>query len=467
VQQHSQARVVQHTIAIRPETHWGHVASRVRGTRDEMLRTLNARLGEAAGTNVLTVDCDRVAAAFGKSRWFDDRYWHLAKQAVALDALPELSRHTAAVLAAAEGLSAKCIALDLDNTLWGGVIAEDGLSGIQLGGGARGEAFVAFQEYLLALRARGVILAVASKNNDADAREPFEQHPDMRLRLDHFAAFHANWDDKPSSLKAIASELNIGLDSIVFVDDNPAERAIVRQLLPEVEVLPMPEDPSDYVRALSDSLLFELAALTSEDLQRAGQYQARAAAAAQAQQAGTLEEYYVSLRMEAAIAPFDELNMPRIAQLVGKTNQFNLTTRRHGLTELQAFMADDAYVTMHLRLRDQFGDHGLVALLIARQEGEVFDIDTWLMSCRVIGRTVENAMLSRLCELAAARGAARLRGTYIPSAKNAPARDVFERLGFTLVSDDEGVTVWEYDIEHRGAITSEFIGLWDEHVVNA
>src|SRR5213078_2141475 len=211
---------------------------------------------------------------------------------------------------------------------------------------------------------------------DADAREPFEQHPDTRLRLDDFAAFQANWNDKPSSLRAIARDLSIGLEAIVFVDDNPAEREIVHQVLPEVEVLPLPPDPSGYVRALSDSLLLEMAAVTSDDFRRAGQYQARAAAAAQASQAASLDEFYASLGMEALVAPFDELNLPRITQLVGKTNQFNVTTRRHGPREIRAFMEDDRYVTMYLRLRDQFGDHGLVAVLVARHEGDVLDIDT-------------------------------------------------------------------------------------------
>ncbi len=462
VRTNSPARVLQHNLAIRPETAWGHVGLRVRGTRDEMLQALNARLAEAAGETTLIVDCDRIAAAVGKFHWFDDRYWHLAKQAVALDAVPELARHTAAVLAGAEALSSKCIALDLDNTLWGGIVAEDGLENIQLGGGPQGEAYVAFHEYLLALRSRGVILAVASKNNDADAREPFERHPDTRLRIEHFAAFHANWDDKPTSLRAIASELGIGLDAIAFVDDNPAERQIIRQVIPEVEVVRMPPDPSGYVRALSDSLLFEMPTLTAEDLGRAGHYRARAAGAARAKQATSLDDFYASLEMEAHIAPFDELNLPRIAQLVGKTNQFNLTTRRYSLTELRSFKDDEKSITMYLRLRDQFGDHGLVAVLIAREEPSVMDIDTWLMSCRVIGRTVEKEMLARLCMLARERGIGRLRGTFIPTAKNGVVEKVFERCGFSLSSNEAGTTTWEYDIQREGIISSEFIRPWSE-----
>jgi FkbH-like protein len=458
IRTHSQARVIQHNLVVRPDTAWGHVSVRVPGSRDEMLRALNTRLAKAAGEGVLLVDCDRVAATFGKARWFDDRYWYLSKQAVALDALPELARHTAALLAAAEGLSSKCLVLDLDNTLWGGVIAEDGLAGIRLGDGPQGEAYVAFQEYVLALRARGILLAVVSKNNDADAREPFERHPDMRLDLSDFAVFLANWTDKATNLKRVASELNLGLDSLVFVDDNPAEREAVRQLSAGVEVVALPTDPSGYIRAVSDALLFESVAVTSEDLARADQYRARAAAAALEEQASSLEEFYASLGMEAFLAPFDELNLSRIMQLVGKTNQFNLTTRRHGPADVQAFMEDDSVVTFYLRLRDHFGDHGLVGLLIARQEGDVLDIDTWLMSCRVIGRTVENKMLARLCEVADGRGCNRLRGTFIPTSKNGVVRDLFERLGFTAEAEaEDGETTWIYDIAEQGIPVNGYI----------
>jgi FkbH-like protein len=469
VRERTTARILQHNVAIRPESAWGHVSARVPGTRDELLRTFNTRLAAAAGDDVLVVDCDRIAGAFGKTSWFDDRYYHLAKQAVALDALPELARHTAAVLAGAEGLSSKCVVLDLDNTLWGGVIAEDGLEGIALGGGSpKGEAYTAFQEHLRALRARGVLLAVVSKNNDADAREPFERHPDMRLSLDDIAVFVANWDDKASNIRRVAADLDIGLDSLVFVDDNPAEREVVRQLVPEVEVLTLPSDPARYVRALADSLLFELASVTREDLGRAAQYRARAQVASLEREAPSLEAFYRSLGMRARLVPFDDVDLPRIAQLVGKTNQFNLTTRRHGLGELQALADDPDAVTMSARLRDNFVDHGLIGVLVARREGDALDIDTWLMSCRVIGRTVEEAMLGRLCEQARERGVSRLRGTYLPTPKNAVVRDLYARLGFAQVSEDEGgATRWEYDIERQGVAGSAFIGPWSDVVAHA
>jgi FkbH-like protein len=443
---HSRARVIQHNFVVRPDTAWGNASATVPGSRDEMLRALNTRLAATADENVLVVDCDRIAGAFGKARWFDDRYWHVAKQAVALDALPDLARHTAALLAAAEGLTHKCAVLDLDNTLWGGVIAEDGLAGIQLGNGPRGEAYVAFQEYLLALRERGVLLAVVSKNNDRDAREPFEHHPDMRLRLADISLFLANWDDKAANVGRVAERLNIGLDSIVFIDDNPAERQVVRQLLPAVEVVQLPSEASGYVRAVSDTLLFEAAAVSSEDLSRAVQYQARAAAAELEQQAGSLEEFYASLDMQALVAPFDELNLGRIVQLIGKTNQFNVTTRRHGMADVRRFMNDGRYVTLYLRLRDRFADHGLVALLIAEQKDDVLEIDTWLMSCRVIGRTLEDEMFRSLCEIARERKCACLRGTFIPTDKNGVVTGLFDRLGFAPTGSTGEGSTWTYDL---------------------
>ena len=458
VGRHSRARIIQHTIVTRPDSAWGHISVRVPGARDDLLRALNARLAEAADDRVLLVDCERVAGAFGKERWFDDRYWHTAKQAVALDALPDLARHTAAVLAAAEGLGSKCLVLDLDNTLWGGVIGEDGLAGIDVGRTSRGEAFVAFQHYLTALRSRGVLLAVVSKNNDVDAREPFERHPDMRLHLDDFAVFCANWDDKASNIKRVASQLNLGLDSFVFVDDNPAERQVVRHVLPEVDVIELPGEPDGYVRALADSLLFEGATVTSEDLARADQYRARAAAQDLEHQATSLEEFYASLDMEAFVAPFDELNVARIVQLIGKTNQFNLTTRRHGLAQVEAFMDDGRFITRYVRLRDRFGDHGLIALMIAKQDGLSIDIDTWLMSCRVIGRTVEDVMLSELCAIAAERGCTTIRGSFVPTSKNAVVADLFARLGFRQAAvHDDGSSTWTYDINDVGVHPNEYI----------
>jgi FkbH-like protein len=453
----SRARVVQHTFALRPDVALGNLAAQLPGSRHLMLQALNLRLGKAAQGRVALVDCDRLAGMFGKARWFDDRYWARAKQAVALDAVPLLARQTAAVVAAAAGLSRKCLVLDLDNTLWGGIIGEDELSGIRLGGDAIGEGFIRLQDYLVQLKRKGVVLAVASKNNEADAREVFERHPDMRLRLDDLAVFLANWDDKPSNLRRIADRLNIGLDALVLLDDNPAERQLVRDVLPEVDIIQLPEDPSRYARALADYPWFETAALTDEDRRRTEQYRARAKIAELEASSEEVESFYRSLGMHARMGPFDELRLPRITQLVNKTNQFNLTTRRYEETELRRFADRDDYATLWLELRDRFTDHGLVAVLIARQEGDTLDIDTFLMSCRVIGRTVESALLARLCWEARSRGCTRLRGTYVASAKNAVVGELYPRLGFRPMGEQDGSRMWTYDLERDGMILNEYI----------
>ncbi len=455
------ARIVQHNFAVPVMTALGHLAARTPGALHTMTHALNAALGEAAGNAVSIVDCERLAGQFGKAGWFDDRYWFMSKQAVALDALPLLANHTVAVLAAVLGLSRKCLVMDLDNTLWGGVIGEDGLAGITLGAGPVGEAYLALQEFILSLKNKGVILAVCSKNNEADARQPFENHPDMRIGLDDLAMFVANWKPKPDNLQHIAKTLNIGLDSLVFLDDSPAEREAVRRLLPEVEVITLGDDPMQYRRALADYLMFETSSLTDEDANRTEQYKARAQIATLESSATTLEDFYRSLQMKAVIAPFDEFHLSRIVQLIGKTNQFNLTTRRHSLEQVRTFMADPSCEHFYLKLSDRFTDHGLVSLLIAHKAGGTLDIDTWLMSCRVIGRTVEAQMMQYLCVVAQAQHCTRLCGTYIPTAKNGLVADVFGKLGFQALGEASvsGAVTWEYDLAAAGPISNEVIDI--------
>ncbi len=457
VKNRSNARLIQHNFATPSEVAIGHLGTRLSGTRYMMLQALNVRLGLEAGAEISIVDCERLSAWFGKQRWFDPRYWYLAKQAVALDAVPLLARHTAAVISGRLGMNRKCLVLDLDNTLWGGLIAEDGVAGIALGHGADGEAFVAFQEYVLELKRKGIILAVCSKNNYADAIEPFTKHPDMRIKLEDIAIFIANWSPKPDNIRLIAQRLNLGVESLVFVDDSPVECAAVRQALPEVEVIPLPADPAQYVRTLGEYLLFETAWLTHEDSKRTDQYRARVQALELEATAGSMEEFHRNLRMEAVVSPFDETNLPRIAQLIGKTNQFNLTTRRHSLAQLREFMVNPNCVHMCLRLRDRFADHGLVSVIIAMREGNELNIDTWLMSCRVIGRTVEAAMLASLCRQAEQLQCISIRGTYLPTAKNAVVATVYGKYGFDLVSKDQERSIWRYDLNEKGPITCDFI----------
>jgi FkbH-like protein len=455
----TQATIVQTTFALPLENAMGHLAASSPGSRYHMARRLNLVLGEEASRSehpILLLDCERLAGAIGTERWFDPRYWQLAKHAVSPPAMVVLARHAAALIAASLGLRKKCVVLDLDNTLWGGIIGEDGIAGIQLGSGVEGEAFAALQEYLLEVKRRGVALAVCSKNDEADARRPFREHPEMRLRLDDIAAFVADWRPKPEQLRTVAEALSIDLASLVLVDDSPAEREAVRHVLPEVDVVTLPDDPSFFVRALDRYLPLQPALLTDEDLRRTEQYRARARAAQLEASASSIEDFYRSLRMEALIAPFSEVDLPRIAQLVSKTNQFNLTTRRHGEARLRALAADPACVHLSLRLRDRLADHGLVGVMIALEAGGALDIDTWLMSCRVIGRSVETAMLNRLCAEAEARGLGRLRGTYVRTPRNDLVSDLYERLGFSAVERGRERSTWTYGID-GGRPADEFI----------
>jgi FkbH-like protein len=451
--------VIQTTFVTPPENAMGHLAASSPESRHHMVRSLNLRLGEeAAGRRhpVLLLDCEQLAASIGTESWFDPRYWHLAKHAVAPPAMVVVARHAAALVAAALGLEKKCVVLDLDNTLWGGVIGEDGLDGIRLGTGVEGGAYVAFQEYLLELKRRGVVLAVCSKNDAADARKPFRRHPDMRLQLDDIAVFVADWRPKPEQVRSVAESLSVDLGSLVLVDDNPVEREAVRHFLPEVDVVTLPEDPAFYVRTLDRYLPLQPAFLTDEDAARTDHYRARAAAARLRTSATSVDDFYRSLGMQASIVPFNDIDLPRIAQLVAKTNQFNLTTRRHGEAQLRDLAADPACVHFSLRLRDRLADHGLVGVMVAIEAGDSLDIDTWLMSCRVIGRDVEAAMLNRLCLEAEERGLKRLRGTYIRTARNGLVSDIFERFGFAQVETNREASRWTYELVN-GPIANEFV----------
>jgi len=457
--------IVFHGFVARPESPFGHLAGGIAGSRRSMIDALNRRLGDALPPGSAFLDCAAIASGFGTERWFAERYWYGTRQAMGLDVLPLLARHTAALAEAVLGRTRKCLVLDLDGTLWGGSIGEVGVEGIELGTGPRGEAFAAFQEHVLALRRRGVVLAVCSKNDEERAREPFERHPEMRIDLDDIACFVANWDAKPDNLVRIANELGIGLDALAFVDDNPAERELVRRVLPMVDVITLPDEPSGYRRALGRYLGFETVRFTPEDARRTELYRARAAAARLRDTSEDLPSFWRGLRMTATVRPVDETDMPRVAQLVGKTNQFNLTTRRHPEAVLRGFVGDPDCLFLSVRLRDRLVDHGLVAVLVGFGREETFEIDTWLMSCRVLGRTLEEAMLADLARRVRARGWGRIVGRYLPTERNGLVADLYERLGFDLVDEaPDGTTTWSLDLHERLPAGSDFIVMEDTRV---
>src|SRR5437763_1187651 len=418
----------------------GNNEHRLPGSRQGLITRLNHALRELAdveGIDLLAIDAR--AAIDGLKAWHDPALWHRAKQEISPAAAPMYGELVARLLAAKQGRSAKCLVLDLDNTVWGGVVGDDGLEGLVLGqGSALGEAFVAFQDYARELPRRGVILAVCSKNDEANAVEPFEQHPEMVLKRHDIASFVANWNDKASNLRAIAEELNIGIDSLVFVDDNPFERSAVRRELPMVAVPEVGDDPAIFAQTLADAGYFEALAITEEDRARADQYQGNRQRERLKASTTDLDSYLRSLEMELIWRRFDKVGLQRTVQLINKTNQFNLTTRRYTEEDVLAVMEDNRAFGLQLRLLDRFGDNGIIAIVIGKMNGtEDLAIDTWLMSCRVLGRQVEPTTLNLIAETAKRLGARRLIGEYLPTKKNGMVKDHYAKLGFTVAETGE------------------------------
>ena len=447
------AGTILQTLAPPAETLFGSFDARQPGSVRWMIARFNQRMAaEAVSEADLLLDTAAIAENVGLARWHDPLRWHDAKLPFVLDAIPLYADHLCRLLAAARGLARKCLVLDLDNTLWGGVIGDDGVEGIRLGqGSAGGEAHLAIQSLALDLRQRGIVLAVCSKNEEAAALLPFRQHDEMVLKEEHVSVFVANWTDKATNLKAIAATLNIGTDALVFLDDNPAERERVRQELPEVAVPEVGEEPAEYVRLLAMAGYFEAVAFGEEDKKRAEMYQANAQRTSAMQKIDNLDDYLASLEMTCTIRSFDELGRARIAQLINKSNQFNLTTRRYTEGEVAKIEADPRMFTMQVRLVDRFGDNGMISVVIFDTAPAGFEdawlCDTWLMSCRVLGRRVEEAVLAHTAAAARAAGAKKLVGDYLPTAKNILVEKHFEKLGFRLAGDlCQGGTRWVLDL---------------------
>lgn len=445
--------VIVQTVAEPPEALFGHLDGQVAGTGRWFIQHLNQRIRAWRASGVLVLDVAAIAAQVGVDRWHDSALWNLGKIPMAAAAMPLYADHVCRLLMSVRGLAKKCLVLDLDNTVWGGVIGDDGMRGIKLSNGdAVGEAHLAVQAAALALRARGVVLAVSSKNDDAVARQPFREHADMLLREQHIAVFQANWQDKASNLRAIAQTLNIGIDALVLLDDNPSERHQVRAELPEVGVPELPDTPEDYARILMSAGYFEAVSFTAEDRVRAAQYQDNAARNAMLGEASNLDDHLKSLQMQAFATPFDEAGRARIAQLINKTNQFNLTTRRRTESEVAALETDPDSVTLQVRLKDRFGDNGMICVVIGKVAAATLHLDTWLMSCRVLNRQVERAVLNILVQESRRRGLTAIVGEYRPSDKNGMVKDHYRKLGFTPLATDgtgddpQSATLWQLDL---------------------
>ncbi len=444
------ATVVQQTFLNVADPLFGSYDRLVPGSPARLIARLNERLADAAQADgVFLLDVARASERHGLYAWFDQTRWLQGKFEVSHQAAPLYAELATRIIGALRGLSRKCLVLDLDNTLWGGVIGDDGMAGIVLGEGtAAGEAHLALQRYAKQLRDRGIILAVCSKNDPAIAEAVFREHPEMVLKRSDIAAFVANWTDKAANLRLIAEQLNIGVDSLVFLDDNPAERARVRQSLPMVAVPELPSDPGQYVRCLAEAGYFEAISFTADDRQRGEQYAANEAREALLKSSQSLGDFLGSLEMSVGYGAFRPVDLTRVVQLINKTNQFNPTTRRYTADEVATRVADPRGCTLQFRLVDRFGDNGLVsAMILTPVAGEpgALEIDTWVMSCRVFGRQLEHEAMNIAVEAAARLGAESLLADFLPTAKNGVVKDLYPTLGFQPAAPAppvEGATRW-------------------------
>jgi FkbH-like protein len=451
LRQHSAATVIQGTYVLPSERAFGNYELKAADSLGAAFAAVNHGLAEHARQvrNVLLCDVDHVAAEIGRRNWFDSRLWSLAKTPCRLEHLPLLAQNLVDIVLAASGQLCKCVVLDLDNTLWGGVIGDDGLSGIALGDFDEGEAFVDFQKFLRELKRRGIILAVVSKNEKSNALLPFHEHPKMVLKEDDIAVFVANWENKADNIRLVRKVLNISFDSMVFLDDNPFERNLVRELLPDVVVPELPEDPSLYIEKIGSLNLFETASYSSADLQRPGQYREEAQRELDKTRHTNITDYLVSLDMKIKLERFKPFNLPRIAQLIQRSNQFNLTTRRYSEAVCESLMNDPQNAApFTLTLSDKFGDYGLISIVILKLKGAEIEIDEYLMSCRVLKRGVEQFAMNQIFDFAARKGAKRVLGHYVRTAKNEMVKSFFEDFGFEKISAPvDGNTNWELEIE--------------------
>jgi FkbH-like protein len=442
-------QVIQNNFELPPYAMLGNLDAVSPGGLSRFLTQLNIAFAQdiASRPRVLLQDVQGISARFGLKQWFDwDRYFSY-KLLLTPEANLELARSLSALVKALYGKSRKALILDLDNTLWGGVIGDDGIEQIDIGREtAVGEAYTAFQEYCLSLRNRGVLLAVCSKNNDDIARSGFG-HPSSILNVEHISCFKANWNPKHNNVLAIATELNLGLDSFVFVDDSPAERDIVAAQLPAVAVPEVGDQVTRYPAIIDEGRYFEPVALSREDLQRAALYADNARRATLQTAFANYGEYLDSLEMTAEIDCFKPIYLERIAQLTNKTNQFNLTTRRYTLGELQSLSNAPNYLGLYGRLIDRFGDNGLISVVLGRRQHETLHMDLWLMSCRVLKRDMELAMLDVLVDRALAGGISTIYGYFLPTKKNAMVADFYPGLGFLPSASQSdlpaGSTVWK------------------------
>jgi FkbH-like protein len=459
----SSSAIIQSNFNLPTERALGNLDGVTSGGRTHFVRMINRDLASELPAGVTLFDFEYLSAQFGLVHAFDRAVSHASHQPLSFAFLPRYCHTLARLIGAHLGLARKCLVLDLDGTLWAGSVADDGISGLGLGAGsAIGEAFSEFQQYLLRLKERGVILAVASKNDPGQARSVFERHPAMTLRLSDIASFQAGWNDKPDSLQQIARELRIGLDSLVFFDDSPEERHFVRMALPMVKVVEVPDDPSLYAQTLDREQYFEVAGITADAMRRT-EYLAsdrvRVEAEARFVDYGS---YLDSLTLQARVEPLGSASWERVVELVQRTNQFNLRTVRHSRAQLEAMLADGRHTGFAVSLQDRFGSYGLISVVLLETHQDAVFIDTWLMSCRALKKTVEDFVFARIVELSRQRGARWLVGEYRPTDKNVLVANLYSRLGFEKENEEaSGRVTWRLPLEATPVVRHHILEVTD------
>lgn len=393
------------------------------------------------------IDIDLLKSTIGYLNFIDNRYWHIGKAPYTKEALKIIAKEYIKFIRILKGKNKKCLALDCDNTLWGGIIGEDGINKIKIGKTHPGSDYLEFQQAILNLYNRGILLAICSKNNKQDVLEVLKSHPDMILRKKHFVSMRINWNDKVTNLREIANELNIGLDSLVLIDDSEFEINLVKKLLPEIEAVQLPKDPASYKDLLKSCGLFDTLTFSEEDRARSEMYRAEISRKEVELQVTTLEDYYKYLEMEVTIKSADGFSIPRISQLTQKTNQFNLTTKRYSEFEIKGLAESKDADVRYLHLKDRFGDNGIVGVAILKEQGNDAFIDTFLLSCRVIGRGVEEAFLKDCVNIARERSCKKIIGLYIPTKKNGQVEEFYKNHDFSLIEKNSSEAKYSFPLK--------------------
>lgn len=446
IEEKSSAKIVLHNFEVPFESSLKILETKEGFGWREAVEKLNDKIRDSLKNDhqVFVFDYNNFISKIGKRNIFNPKLYYLGDMKFSLEYLPELCEEYSGYIKPLMHLTKKCLVLDLDNTLWGGIIGEDGLNGIKLGPTPEGRPFWEFQKYILSLHNQGVILAINSKNNPADALEALRKHPYSVLKEEHFASIQIDWNDKVSKMKKIAQEINIGLDSLVFIDDDKANREMVKGALPEVSVVEMPEDPAAYIKKLESITDFNRFEITEEDKKKGKMYGEERKRLELKKTAPNLDEYLKGLEIKITIKKADKFNLPRIAQLINKTNQFNTTTIRYSEEEVEKMSKDKKYCILSVSAEDRFGDNGIVgAVIIKKGETKIWEITSFLLSCRVIGKEIEKAILAFIMKKAKKDRASLVAGNFIKTAKNAPAADFFKKNGFKLVGSDKEQERWE------------------------